>query len=62
MRSAITARLSFMAVLDLGEQPFFSNKSRAFWNLHAAGWAGVTALYSVTVVANNQPLSRCLRC
>jgi two-component system, LytTR family, sensor kinase len=46
-----------MAVLDLGDQPFFSNKSRAFWNLHAAGWAGVTALYSVTVIANNQPLS-----
>jgi two-component system, LytTR family, sensor kinase len=49
-----------MAVLDLGEQPFFANKSRAFWNLHAAGWAGVTALYSVTVIANNQPLSRLL--
>jgi two-component system, LytTR family, sensor kinase len=47
-----------MAVLDLGEQPFFSNKSRAFWNLHAAGWAGVTAIYAVTVIANNQPLSR----
>jgi two-component system, LytTR family, sensor kinase len=47
-----------MAVLDLGEQPFFSNKSRAFWNLHAAGWAGVTAIYSVAVVANNQPLSQ----
>jgi two-component system, LytTR family, sensor kinase len=46
-----------MAVLDLGEQPFFSNKSRAFWNLHGAGWAGVTALYSVTVIANNQPLT-----
>jgi two-component system, LytTR family, sensor kinase len=46
-----------MAVLDLGEQPFFSNKSRAFWNLQGAGWAGVTALYSVTVIANNQPLS-----
>jgi two-component system, LytTR family, sensor kinase len=46
-----------MAVLDLGEQPFFSNKSRAFWNLQAAGWVGVTALYSVTVIANNQPLS-----
>jgi two-component system, LytTR family, sensor kinase len=46
-----------MAVLDLGEQPFFSNKSRAFWNLQAAGWAGVTAIYSVTVIANNQPLS-----
>jgi two-component system, LytTR family, sensor kinase len=46
-----------MAVLDLGEQPFFSNKSRAFWNLQAAGWIGVTALYSVTVIANNQPLS-----
>jgi two-component system, LytTR family, sensor kinase len=47
-----------MAVLDLGEQPFFSNKSRAFWNLHAAGWIGVTALYSVTIITGNQPLSR----
>jgi two-component system, LytTR family, sensor kinase len=47
-----------MAVLDLGEQPFFSNKSRAFWNLHCAGWAGVTALYSVTIITGNQPLSR----
>ncbi len=46
-----------MAVLDLGDQPFFSNKNRAFWNLHSAGWGGVTALYAVTVIANNQPLS-----
>jgi two-component system, LytTR family, sensor kinase len=46
-----------MAVLDLGDQPFFSNKNRAFWNLHSAGWGGATALYSVTVIANNQPLS-----
>jgi two-component system, LytTR family, sensor kinase len=57
MRRRFTARHIRMAVLDLGEQPFFSNKSRAFWNLHAAGWAGVTALYSVTIIANNQPLS-----
>jgi two-component system, LytTR family, sensor kinase len=46
-----------MAVLDLGNQPFFSNKNRAFWNLHSAGWGGATALYSVTVIANKQPLS-----
>jgi two-component system, LytTR family, sensor kinase len=46
-----------MAVLDLGDQPFFSNKNRAFWNLHSAGWGGAAALYSVTVIANNQPLS-----
>ena len=58
MRAANAASLHVMAVLDLGEQPFFANKSRAFWNLHAAGWFGVTALYSVTVIANNQPLSR----
>jgi sensor histidine kinase YesM len=45
-----------MAVLDLGNQPFFSNKNRAFWNLHLAGWGGATALYSVTGIANNQPL------
>jgi two-component system, LytTR family, sensor kinase len=50
-------RLYPMAVLDLGDQPFFSNKNRAFWNLHSAGWGGAAALYSVTVIANNQPLS-----
>ena len=46
-----------MAVLELTDQPFFSNKNRAFWNLHSAGWGGATALYAVTVIANGQPLS-----
>ncbi|TSB05447.1 sensor histidine kinase [Sphingorhabdus contaminans] len=46
-----------MAVLELSDQPFFSNKNRAFWNLHSAGWGGATALYAVTVIANGQPLS-----
>jgi two-component system, LytTR family, sensor kinase len=45
-----------MAVLELGDEPFFSDKNRAFWNLHSAGWGGVTALYAVTGIANNQPL------
>jgi sensor histidine kinase YesM len=46
-----------MAVLELTDQPFFSNKNRAFWNLHSAGWGGATALYAVTGIANGQPLS-----
>lgn len=46
-----------MAVLELGDQPFFSDKNRAFWNLHSAGWGGVTALYAATGIANNQPIS-----
>jgi two-component system, LytTR family, sensor kinase len=46
-----------MAVIELTDQPFFSNKNRAFWNLQSAGWAGVTALYAVTGIANGQPLS-----
>jgi signal transduction histidine kinase len=46
-----------MAVIELTDQPFFSNKNRAFWNLQSAGWAGVTALYAVTGIANGQQLS-----
>ncbi len=46
-----------MAVLELTDQPFFSNKNRAFWNLHSAGWGGATALYAVTGIANGQPIS-----
>ena len=45
-----------MAVLELGDQPFFSDKNRAFWNLHSAGWGGATALYAATGIANNRPL------
>jgi two-component system, LytTR family, sensor kinase len=45
-----------MAVLELGDEPFFSDKNRAFWNLHSAGWGGFTALYAVTVISNNQTL------
>jgi signal transduction histidine kinase len=44
-----------MAVLELGDQPFFSDKNRAFWNLHSAGWGGATALYAATGIANNRP-------
>lgn len=46
-----------MAVIELSDQPFFSNKNRAFWNLHSAGWSGATALYGVTGIANGQPAS-----
>ncbi len=46
-----------MAVLDLGDQPFFSNKNRAFWNLHSAGWAGAVVLRAASGIAYGQPIS-----
>ena len=46
-----------MAVLELSDQPFFSNKNRAFWNLQSAGWAGALLLRGASVLANGQPIS-----
>lgn len=46
-----------MAVLELSDQPFFSNKNRAFWNLQSFGWAGALALRSASGLANGQPFS-----
>ena len=46
-----------MAIVELGDQPFFSNKNRAFWNLHSAGWAGALLLRASSGLANGQPLS-----
>ena len=46
-----------MAIVDLPFEPFFSNKNRAFWNLHSAGWAGVLILRGSSGLANGQPLS-----
>lgn len=46
-----------MAVLELGDQPFFSDKNRAFWNLHSAGWGGVALVRSASTIANGQPFS-----
>ena len=46
-----------MAVLDLADEPFFSDKNRAFWNLHSAGWAGAALLRAASGIANGQPLS-----
>jgi two-component system, LytTR family, sensor kinase len=46
-----------MAVLELTDQPFFSNKNRAFWNLQSAGWAGALLLRGASVLANGQPIS-----
>ena len=37
-----------MAVLELGDQPFFSDKNRAFWNLHSAGWGGAALVRSAS--------------
>ena len=46
-----------MAVLELGDQPFFSDKNRAFWNLHSAGWGGAALVRSASTIANGQPFS-----
>ncbi len=46
-----------MAIVDLPFEPFFSNKNRAFWNLHSGGWAGVLILRGSSGLANGQPLS-----
>lgn len=44
-------------MIELGDQPFFSNKNRAFWNLQSAGWAGALVLRGASVLANGQPVS-----
>lgn len=46
-----------MAVLELGDKPFFSDKNRAFWNLHSAGWGGAALVRSASTIANGQPFS-----
>lgn len=46
-----------MAVLELGDKPFFSDKNRAFWNLHSIGWGGAAILRSASTIANGQPFS-----
>jgi two-component system, LytTR family, sensor kinase len=45
-----------MAVIELSDQPFFSNKNRAFWNLHTVGWFGALVLRAATVINNDKPL------
>ncbi len=45
-----------MAVIELGDQPFFSNKNRAFWNLQSAGWAGALVLRGASGLANGQSI------
>ncbi len=44
-----------MAVIELTDQPFFSNKNRAFWNLHSVGWFGALVLGMARVIANDKP-------
>jgi len=46
-----------MAVLELTDKPFFSDKNRAFWNLHSAGWAGAVILRAASGIAQGQPVS-----
>ena len=46
-----------MAVIEISDQPFFSNKNRAFWNLQSVGWAGALVLRGASGFGNGQPLS-----
>ena len=46
-----------MAVLPFRPTPFFENKSRAFWNLQFAGWAGAILLRSIQGISNGQTAS-----
>jgi two-component system, LytTR family, sensor kinase len=41
----------------ISPQPFFENKSRAFWTLHLIGWAAWVALRATSGFANGLPLS-----
>ena len=47
-----------MAVIEqLADEPFFSNKNRAFWSLHLLGWTGALALRIASGVGLDQPWS-----
>lgn len=47
-----------MAIVELSIEPFFSNKNRAFWNLHSAGWAGALIFRAGTAIANQVSLDK----
>ena len=51
-----------MAIVELSIEPFFSNKNRAFWNLHSAGWAGALVFRAGTAIANQVSLDKLCRC
>ena len=45
-----------MAVIEqLADEPFFSNKNRAFWSLHALGWTGALILRITSGFGLDQP-------
>ena len=46
-----------MSVNPFQPKPFFQDKSRAFWNLQLAGWAGAFILRGISGLANGQPIS-----
>ena len=46
-----------MRVLPIQPIPFFANKDKAFWRLQTAGWAGAMLLRTMSMIANNQPLT-----
>ncbi|WP_067732695.1 sensor histidine kinase [Novosphingobium naphthalenivorans] len=46
-----------MSVLPIQPIPFFANKDQAFWRLQTAGWAGAMLLRTMSLIANNQPLT-----
>jgi len=46
-----------MSVLPIQPIPFFANKDRAFWRLQLIGWGGALILRSMSLLANNLPLT-----
>ncbi|MCJ2188586.1 sensor histidine kinase [Novosphingobium beihaiensis] len=46
-----------MSVLPIQPIPFFADKDKAFWRLQTAGWAGAMMLRTMSLIANNQPLT-----
>ncbi len=46
-----------MSVLPIQPIPFFADKDKAFWRLQSAGWAGAMMLRTMSLIANNQPLT-----
>lgn len=46
-----------MSVLPIQPIPFFADKDRAFWRLQLIGWGGALILRSMSLLANNLPLT-----
>lgn len=46
-----------MSVLPIQPIPFFADKDRAFWRLQLIGWGGALVLRSMSLLANDLPLT-----